>query len=1078
MLAGDSMVENSPPTVGTSLYHVVVNSDAAPRLLDLKHVFVDPDVNDEISISIFSNTNATIVTPYLQGEELLLEFSGVLGNSIITLRGTDSQGESVLSGFHVNVLDGGSSISATVSDVSSIKPVGTVEAELSPPDVLNAWEPAALEVWYTVGEDTPSEPFDFGVRFQGLASHFEPPTSHASLGAHMSIQHYEIDQWHSTYASILDLDLSSYQIGDKVLIASFVYAPATKASGSLFNQQEGEIPALSHEALFQVTQAVFIGTKLGVYEPYVASQIAPVVFDSNNDGRVGLADFAQFVSRFGKSSDAFSPYHDATASWFDFNRDGKVGLADFSLFVGNFGKQRGIHNEFAMPGLTDPLYDSDSVEASDNSELPINYAVDYVFDPTHRVLYAVSIGGHLERWDYESQTLLGRYANVATSPSSVEIVPGGQFVLVGEAQGDNGQGVVWVVDVTTGLKTRLTFDLDSNEAGVQDVAISADGTIFVTSEGIYAAGNQIRTIDFQTAQVTKLMSLPDWSQVARTADHSLIVFQGGNVYGGDIIKYHASVGAFSYTPSEYDYFDASRSAVSPRDGKMFVRNTLLSEDWQRERIGPNFLFAPIFDNQRPLLYGVLPESDEVLMLDVNTLEVLRRIDIGGEVNDDVKMALSDDSKHLFVMTTSGIRQIATTLPGTDPDDIQAPSAQVLPGVTEGNPPWITIRFSEPVTGLTLNDLTLRRDRGSNLLTGQERLFSIDGGRTWILLGAQQLMASTGSYALHLSSAESGISDGGGNQLVSDVYQVWNNSPDSAGDVPLPLVGVLDQVYDEATGVLYITTEDGTLHRWNVAEQKLLPSIVNVAAIPAGLDTSPDGRYIYIGEGLIGINMGLVYKIDLETGLKTTFQFDNGFSNNAVHDLAVSADGRVMFTLFFAGSGYTDVGVIDGSVLTLMPQYRMYTDSIITREPDRSVVYFFGSDKASVASLIYDVDQGVFIENTNNLTWPGAPAYEIADPKGSIYYVVDFDTDEIVTYDQHTNELITSLAIGEDAVRDTYESEFQLVINADANLIYMLNDHQVRQIAIPPTLIDQQRYAIAVDDLFDQLEESELELLLD
>ena len=86
MLSGESVVENSAPTIGTPLLDVVVNSNALPRLIDLQNLFVDD--NDAATITLESNSDSNVVTPYLADGQLLLEFSGTLGSSVVTLRAT------------------------------------------------------------------------------------------------------------------------------------------------------------------------------------------------------------------------------------------------------------------------------------------------------------------------------------------------------------------------------------------------------------------------------------------------------------------------------------------------------------------------------------------------------------------------------------------------------------------------------------------------------------------------------------------------------------------------------------------------------------------------------------------------------------------------------------------------------------------------------------------------------------------------------------------------------------------------------------------------------------------------------
>jgi len=63
--------------------------------------------------------------------------------------------------------------------------------------------------------------------------------------------------------------------------------------------------------------------------------IFPVIYDLNEDQKIGIADFAQFIKVFGDTAESGT---DGT-SWFaDFDKSYAVGLADFSHFISNYGK--------------------------------------------------------------------------------------------------------------------------------------------------------------------------------------------------------------------------------------------------------------------------------------------------------------------------------------------------------------------------------------------------------------------------------------------------------------------------------------------------------------------------------------------------------------------------------------------------------------------------------------------------------------------------------------------------------------------------------------------------------------------
>ncbi|MCU0871890.1 MAG: FG-GAP-like repeat-containing protein [Pirellulaceae bacterium] len=108
-------------------------------------------------------------------------------------------------------------------------------------------------------------------------------------------------------------------------------------------------------------------------------------------------------------------------------------------------------------------------------------------------------------------------------------------------------------------------------------------------------------------------------------------------------------------------------------------------------------------------------------------------------------------------------------------DTTAPTADVIdvsPDPRTTSVSTISVRFSEPVSGVDRSDLTLTRDNGPNLLTAAQTLTTVDGGRTWVLGNLAGLTAAPGAYRLLLTAAGSGIRDAAGNLLQTNALDTW------------------------------------------------------------------------------------------------------------------------------------------------------------------------------------------------------------------------------------------------------------------------------------------------------------------
>lgn len=106
---------------------------------------------------------------------------------------------------------------------------------------------------------------------------------------------------------------------------------------------------------------------------------------------------------------------------------------------------------------------------------------------------------------------------------------------------------------------------------------------------------------------------------------------------------------------------------------------------------------------------------------------------------------------------------------------------------------IQIAFSSAVTGLDLADLSLARDGGPNLLTGEQTLSSADNA-TWTLSGLTALTgAPAGVYRLALSAPGSGIQDAAGRLLNVSAAVEWTL------DLSPPTVDLVDVDPDPHAG---------------------------------------------------------------------------------------------------------------------------------------------------------------------------------------------------------------------------------------------------------------------------------------
>jgi ELWxxDGT repeat protein len=119
------------------------------------------------------------------------------------------------------------------------------------------------------------------------------------------------------------------------------------------------------------------------------------------------------------------------------------------------------------------------------------------------------------------------------------------------------------------------------------------------------------------------------------------------------------------------------------------------------------------------------------------------------------------------------KRLAAEIVNVTPDPRAAPLGQV------------TVRFTRPVTGFDLSDLTLSRQGGPNLLAGAPGVsLSTADNVTWTLAGLAALTAADGTYTVNLTGYAT-IRDAGGEALAagaSEAFRVDATSPVTAAGV--------------------------------------------------------------------------------------------------------------------------------------------------------------------------------------------------------------------------------------------------------------------------------------------------------
>lgn len=179
------------------------------------------------------------------------------------------------------------------------------------------------------------------------------------------------------------------------------------------------------------------------------------------------------------------------------------------------------------------------------------------------------------------------------------------------------------------------------------------------------------------------------------------------------------------------------------------------------------------------------------------------------------------------------------------------------------------------------------------------------------------------------------------------------------------------VFDEVSNTLY-SLGSGRITRWNATTGETLPAI-DLPTSVNGLAVSQDGRYLITGSsqvpvgGSSGAALTLsLYRVDLVTGQITTITGPAGGSDTGVWSVAITASGTVLFTSYYAGSGWTSLRQFNltdpNPVFTTVPSSFGTGSYLVTSDNGRFVMVLEPYSDGGLQ--LYDDTRGRLVADTD------------------------------------------------------------------------------------------------------------------
>ncbi len=830
--------------------------------------------------------------------------------------------------------------------------------------------------------------------------------------------------------------------------------------------------------------------------------------------------------------------------WNDLNNNGvkdanESGLADWTIYLdqnkngqldaGEKSTTTDANGNYKFTGLTAGAYTVAEVQkpgwtqtfptAGQSTLIPIKDRRDLIFDPSRKLLYMTTSDGDVERFDINSKSLLTPF-DVGNSLNGGDITSDGSALYVAENQRGATQGFVRKVNLSNGAVTNITYNLESWDDKPWDISISSNGKGLLSLTGQWTP---LYDLNLSNDTLTKRNDLPfgfyyAGANINRSQDRNLLFLTDGGISSGPIFTYAPATNTFPKQVKTDTFLSNSLSAVN-RNGSLIAMEvgtgiSIMDANLNSLENLSNVDGGMVFDPLKDVLYAADSAKDQIVAFDTNTWKELYRLNIGEDIKNDWDnsskplgngvMTTSDDGQYLFMSTPNGVRMLNLNASGSDgTHTVNVSEGQAVTGINFGNK-QVTPETAT-ISGIKWNDTDSDgvRDVGEAGLSGWTiYLDQNQNGK----LDTDEKSTTTDANGKYTFSELTP-----GSYTVAEVQKTgWQQTFPGNGtgvqSVLIPIKDRRDLVFDPTRNLLYITTSDGDLERYNVATQTLLTPY-DVGNSLNGGDITPDGSALYVAEGQRGATQGFIRKVNLSTGSVTNITYNLDFGEGGAWDLNIASNGKGFLSTGYEGSGWTPFRELNLSNDTLSIRQdaggsgfggEVSAPAYIFRGSDRNLFFmtegnissgpiftynaltntfpkkaktdtFLGSVLAAInrdSSLIAtEVGTGISIMDANfngieNLTdVDGGMAF---DPVKDVLYAANTKSDQIIAFDTNTWKELYRFNIGED-IGNSWDNSSQplgngvMTVSDDGKYLFMSTPNGVRMFNLTgsgPTNIHQ------------------------
>lgn len=174
----------------------------------------------------------------------------------------------------------------------------------------------------------------------------------------------------------------------------------------------------------------------------------------------------------------------------------------------------------------------------------------------------------------------------------------------------------------------------------------------------------------------------------------------------------------------------------------------------------------------------------------------------------------------------------------------------------------------------------------------------------------------------------------------------------------------DIVFDNLRDRLYISTEAGTLERYDLRTNQLL-SPITLGGSPHGIDITADCGSLYVADTQLTGGDGVVHKIDMDTLNVTDLTYAVDTTEDGSYDIAIGSQGIALVTASYSGSSLVPLHVLDTRTDTItvrpdiMGEATVEDECRVIRSHDRTTLWLVGNNSGGWVA-VYDSPGDTFI----------------------------------------------------------------------------------------------------------------------